>query len=128
MTDGGAIENPGRAASAFAIKEGEELVCVHSEYIGITTNNVAEYKAVIMALNYVKEHFKVAHFVLQSDSQLVVRQLSGEYKVKAKKLLPLWQEAKALVEDLNVNLRWVPREENRIADFLVGMIGRGESG
>jgi ribonuclease HI len=128
MTDGGAIENPGRAASAFAIEEDGKLICVHSEYVGISTNNVAEYKAVIMALNYVKEHFETAHFVLQSDSQLVVRQLSGEYKVKAKNLLPLWQEAKALVEDLNVKLRWVPREENRIADFLVGMIGRGESG
>ncbi|WP_036224633.1 ribonuclease HI family protein [Mesoaciditoga lauensis] len=127
-TDGGALKNPGRAVSAFVIECNDELVCIHSEYIGETTNNVAEYKAVIMSLKYVKERYKNAKFVLQSDSQLVVRQLSGDYKVKAKNLFPLWQEAKDLVEKLKVEVRWVPREENKVADFLVGIIRRGKSG
>jgi len=128
MTDGGALANPGRAASAFAIECDGELFCVHSEYVGITTNNVAEYKAVIMSLKYAEEHFKNANFILKSDSQLVVRQLCGDYKVKSKKLLPLWQEAKKLVEKLNVSVKWVPRQENKMADFLVGMVRGSESG
>ncbi len=122
------MKNPGRAASAFAIKKGNRIVCIHSECVGSTTNNVAEYKAVIMALKYVKERFKDANFILQSDSQLVVKQLSGEYKVKAKDLLPLFNEAKKLVSELSVKVIWVPREENKLADFLVGMIRRNESG
>ncbi len=128
MTDGGATSNPGRAAAAYIVKDEKEgLICLHSEYIGNATNNVAEYMAVIMALNYVKRNFK-GEYTLLSDSKLVVEQLNGNYTVKATNLQPLWKKAKKLVEEMKVKVKWIPREENKLADLLVSTVRRGENG
>ncbi len=126
-TDGGALRNPGPAASAFVIEDGKRIICLHSEYIGIATNNEAEYKAVIMALKYVKK-FNTQKISIFSDSQLVVKQLNGEYKVKAAGIIPLWSMAKKLIGEMNASIDWVPRDENKLADSLVGKVRGKESG
>ena len=127
-TDGGALRNPGPAASAFVIEDGKRTICLHSEYIGIATNNEAEYKAVIMALEYVKENFTVRKISIFSDSQLVVRQLNGEYKVKASGIIPLWSRSKKLMSEINASIEWVPRNKNKLADSLVGTVRGKENG
>jgi len=127
-TDGGALRNPGPAASAFVVENGERIMCLHSEYIGIATNNVAEYKAVIMALEYVKEKFGTEEILIFSDSQLMVKQLNGEYKVKASGIIPLYSRAKKMMNEMNVFINWVPRSENKMADSLVGAVRGKESG
>ncbi len=129
MTDGGATANPGRAAAAYVVKDEKDgIICVHGEYVGETTNNVAEYRAVLKALEYVKEHFDESDCLLLSDSRLVVEQLNGNYEVKSEKLIPLWVRVKELINEMAVTVKWIPREENKMADFLVTMVRRGNSG
>ncbi len=127
-TDGGALRNPGPAASAFVVESDKKIICLHSEYIGTATNNEAEYKAVIMALEYVKEKFTAKRISIFSDSQLVVKQLNGEYKVKAAGIIPLWSMAKKLMSEISASIEWVPRNENKLADSLVGTVRGKESG
>lgn len=127
-TDGGALWNPGPAASAFVVENDNKIICLHSEYIGIATNNEAEYKAVIMALEYVKEKFTTKKISIFSDSQLVVKQLNGEYKVKAAGIIPLWSRAKKLMSEINASIDWIPRSKNKLADSLVGTVRGKESG
>lgn len=133
-SDGGARGNPGPAAAAFVVIDKGKVVFNRSKYLGVTTNNVAEYEGVIMALNWLAENSsklnkKNAHFFL--DSELVVNQLSGEYKVKSQNLRPLVEKAKKLEREItgeifskdgdSVNLAYksVPRAENKLADYLV---------
>jgi ribonuclease HI len=80
------------------------------------TNNVAEYTALIEALDYVHEHAPTAQVTVHGDSQLVIRQLTGEYRVKSERLQPLWREATQLARNLNITFEWVPREQNEHAD------------
>src|SRR3989338_10866085 len=87
-TDGGARGNPGPAGSGAAVERqtnhGLELVAEVSEYVGQTTNNIAEYKAVILALEAVKQHAAALPVAVDAvlDSQLIVEQMNGNYKVK----------------------------------------------
>lgn len=84
------------------------------------TNNVAEYAAAIAALRYIAERSLLAdtHLTLTGDSQLVIRQLTGQYAVNSRRLHPLWQAAHDLVRDLDADPQWVPREQNEHADRL----------
>ncbi|MBW9141940.1 MAG: ribonuclease HI family protein [Candidatus Aramenus sp.] len=82
-----------------------------------STNNVAEYTGVICLMEEMIS-LGVRSPVIKGDSQLVVRQLNGEYKVKAKRILPLYERAVKLKEKLNATVMWVPREENKEADEL----------
>ncbi|EWG06680.1 MAG: ribonuclease H [Candidatus Aramenus sulfurataquae] len=82
-----------------------------------STNNVAEYTGVICLMEEMIS-LGVRSPVIKGDSQLVVRQLNGEYKVKAKRILPLYERAVRLKEKLNATVTWVPREENKEADEL----------
>lgn len=120
--DGGARGNPGPAAYGFSIQtpDGEEIEG-QGEAIGHATNNVAEYTAVIRALQRCQElGVKVVH--LRSDSQLLVEQLKGNYKVKAPGLIPLALEAKRLARTFeNVTFTHVRREQNVRADELVNI-------
>ncbi len=127
-TDGGAQGNPGPAASAFVVENEKRIICLHSEYIGWATNNQAEYRALIMALEYVQMNFSDKKIKIFTDSQLMVRQLKGKYKVKSQNLVPLWSKARKLVEKLNASLEWCKRDKNRLADSLVEMIRRVKSG
>jgi len=126
-TDGGARGNPGPAGiGAHALADSDHLFDL-SEYIGDTTNNVAEYTAAIKALEHLaktKVQFNNLDFFL--DSQLVVKQVKGEYKVKLPHLQLLHRQIKTLSELLisqnpnsKINFHYIPREQNKIADSLV---------
>lgn len=83
------------------------------------TNNVAEYTALIEALEFVRDELDVDALYVHGDSQLVVRQLTGQYDVNRRRLRPLWRHAERLYDDFDeVHLQWVPREENEKADAL----------
>lgn len=122
--DGGARGNPGPAAAAFVLFDRTKIVHKGSEYLGITTNNVAEYRAVIMALNYLLKNVKILknkRVVVFVDSELVAKQLLAQYKIKSLKLKPLVVEIRDLEEkiDREIAYKLVPRSKNRLADFLV---------
>ena len=127
-TDGGARGNPGPAAIGVTIADtsGKELAGF-GKRIGETTNNVAEYSAVIEALRFVislkntDQKIRVDAIDFYLDSQLVVNQLNGLFKVKNAGLRELLTSVRILESDLGVNTyyRAIPREENRRADYFV---------
>lgn len=124
-TDGGARGNPGPAAVGFII-EGPHIARVeHGEYLGETTNNVAEYTAVIHALAKLKallgtERAAIATVRVRADSELLVKQMNREYKVKSPDLMPLFiQLHNALLDFGSATFDHIPREANRDADRMV---------
>lgn len=121
-TDGGSRGNPGPAGIGVVIKYGD-IVKELSEYIGEATNNVAEYTAVAKALEWVKKNIKDDDIVIDFslDSQLVVEQLNGRYKMKNEGLKPLFWQIRDLIMELGgkVAFTHIPRTENTEADKLV---------
>jgi ribonuclease HI len=118
-TDGASRGNPGPAAIGivFGQVEGPDL-CVHSEAIGRATNNVAEYRAVVTALEHCRR-WGVRRVRLLMDSELIVRQLHGAYRVKSPDLRPHYQQVVFLSRELEeFRVRHVRREENGHADAL----------
>jgi ribonuclease HI len=121
--DGGARGNPGPAAIGAVVTdpttEPPTQLATVSEQIGVATNNVAEYRAVIAGLQAARPyHARVVH--LRADSMLVIRQLEGAWRIKQPHLRPLHAEAKALLDIYEVvDLAHVPREQNVDADLLV---------
>lgn len=119
-TDGGARGNPGPAAIGVVLQDEQgKVVKEFGRYIGETTNNQAEYQALLAGLEETKVHGAVeVHCYL--DSELVVKQLKREYRVKDKDLAPLfvkvWNIAQSFVQ---VSFSHVPREQNKHADALV---------
>ena len=124
-SDGGARGNPGPSAIGVVIeKENGEVIEEISEAIGDTTNNIAEYTAVLRGLQVLEVLFgaKVADIEVdwRLDSELVVKQLAGEYKVKNPGLRPLYEEIRDLRARFpHLTLKHVRREENKEADRLV---------
>lgn len=118
--DGGARGNPGpAAAAAVASDESGEIVSERGEFLGIATNNVAEYKALILGVELAKE-LGVTEADLVGDSELVVKQINGQYKVKDANLQVLWREARAALDTLDDwTLTHVKRAQNKDADRLV---------
>lgn len=123
-SDGGARGNPGPAAIGVYITDGagNEFVKI-SKRIGQTTNNEAEYRAIIEALKWIKTNlqFTVYNLYFFSDSRLIVNQLNGIFKIKESRLRNLVVEIKKLEQEIggSVSYKYVPRENNRIADELV---------
>ncbi|HSQ48187.1 MAG TPA: reverse transcriptase-like protein [Candidatus Deferrimicrobiaceae bacterium] len=121
-SDGGARGNPGLAAIAFlALNERGETVKADKRFIGVRTNNQAEYEALLLALNYAAEH-KAQEVICHLDSELVARQLRGEYAVKNAELQRLWRKVQELKGNFKkINFINVPRENLNIqrADALV---------
>jgi ribonuclease H / adenosylcobalamin/alpha-ribazole phosphatase len=119
-TDGGARGNPGPAAFGYVLEtEDGTVLAAHGEAIGVATNNVAEYRALLEGLRKALE-VGVDELDVLSDSQLLVRQMTGEYKVKNETLRKLSLEAAQLAGQLRkVTYRSVPREHNELADRLV---------
>jgi ribonuclease H / adenosylcobalamin/alpha-ribazole phosphatase len=119
-TDGGARGNPGPAAFGYVLETDDgTLLAAHGEAIGVATNNVAEYRALVAGLRTALE-LGVDEVEVVSDSQLLVRQMTGEYKVKNEALRKLSVEAAALAGKLRrVTYRSVLREHNELADRLV---------
>lgn len=114
-TDGASRGNPGPAACAYILidKEGIEIA-TYSEYLGDTTNNVAEYTAVIQALTKAGE-FQDKYIRLYSDSQLVIRQITGTYKVNKPHLKILYDKVHSLASDFShITWEYVPRNNQGI--------------
>ena len=121
-TDGAARGNPGPGAVGAVLYRGrprpENLVAELSLAIGHTTNNVAEYRAVVDGLKMAAD-YRPARLTLRSDSELLVRQLLGQYRVRSPLLRPLHRKVVRLLERIpEVKIQHVPREENRLADRL----------
>lgn len=127
-TDGGARGNPGPAAVGAVIEGVPGGKKEYGEYLGETTNNEAEYRAVILALKKLKQllgnsESKTADVEVFMDSELIERQLNGEYKIKEKNLQSYFVEVWNLKSDFNsVNFHHVKREENSEADKIVNRV------
>ena len=119
-TDGGARGNPGPAAYGYVLEdEHGGTLAAHGEAIGIATNNVAEYSALLAGLEKAAE-LGVTELEVVSDSELLVKQMRGEYKVKNTALRALNDEASRLERELGkVTYTAVRREHNELADRLV---------
>ena len=117
--DGATRENPGRSGIGVVICDGEDrTVKKISEYIGITTNNVAEYSALIYALQEALI-MKVKEVVIFTDSELVAKQISGEYVVKNEHLKRLRKQVGHLSQGFEkVDIQFLKREQNKSADRL----------
>ncbi len=120
FTDGGARGNPGPAAAAFVLEAEDGTVLeARGTAIGIATNNVAEYRALVDGLRRASE-LGVNELEVVSDSELIVKQMRGEYRVKNEALRALHREAGALADGMKrVNYTAVRREQNELADRLV---------
>jgi ribonuclease H / adenosylcobalamin/alpha-ribazole phosphatase len=115
--DGASRGNPGAASyGAVIYDEGGNLIAELGGAIGIATNNHAEYRGVIAALEFVAEHYPSADLQIELDSNLVVQQLRGNWKVKHPDLQPLVRQASSLLSGKTVTLNWIPREQNSDAD------------
>lgn len=126
-TDGGSRGNPGPAAIGVVFcNEKDQIIKKYSEYLGEMTNNEAEYQAVIFALKKFKQVFgkKLAQnteIELRSDSELLIKQLNGQYKILEPKIQHLFINLWNLRLDFKkVRFKLIPRSKNREADRLVG--------
>jgi ribonuclease H / adenosylcobalamin/alpha-ribazole phosphatase len=119
-TDGGARGNPGPAAAAYVLETDDGTVLdARGEAIGVATNNVAEYRALVAGLRKAVE-LGVAELEVVSDSELLVRQMNGDYRVKNEALVELSLEAARLARQIGrVRYTAVRREANELADRLV---------
>lgn len=117
--DGGARGNPGPAAAGVVILDDKKKVIgEYCQYLGNATNNFAEYSAVLLALDHLRQlSYDSVRFYL--DSELVVRQLNGAYRVKHDGLRPLYDRIRAAVADKPVTFAHVPRAQNKLADAQV---------
>ncbi|HPA25537.1 MAG TPA: ribonuclease HI family protein [bacterium] len=125
FTDGGARNNPGPAGIGVAIFSAENLkepIAMHKKYIGETTNNQAEYQAVVLGLEEAKK-FKAEEIEVRLDSELVCNQITGKFKLKN----PDFQDSFIKIFNLRqsfkkVNFKHIPRENNKLADKLVNQV------
>ncbi|MBU0728333.1 MAG: ribonuclease HI family protein [Proteobacteria bacterium] len=121
-TDGASRGNPGEAgAGAVIFDESGGEIYARGKYLGQCTNNMAEYQALIMGLAALKDH-GAENISIFLDSELIVRQLQGRYKVKDQKLKPLFIEVSTLLNEFTAwEVRHVPRNENKRADELANL-------
>ena len=120
--DGGARGNPGPAGYGVRIEDEQGgLINEFSGFLGTSTNNVAEYNGLLAALRYAREHGH-RNIRIKSDSELLVKQMRGEYRVKNAGLQPLYQQALTLAEGLErIVFEHVRREQNKDADRLANL-------
>lgn len=123
-TDGGSRGNPGPAACAFVSEFDGKILQKQSKFLNISTNNIAEYQGVLLALEWLlgsKEKLPVDEALFFLDSELVVRQLTGVYKIKKPELQVLSLKIKNKINETNKKIffRNIPREQNKTADRLV---------
>ena len=119
-TDGGSRGNPGPAAAGFTLADssGTQLQA-KAFYLGQATNNVAEYTGIIKALNAAKQ-IGAKSLMVFSDSELLVKQINGQYKVKSENIRPLFRQTTDLLGEFrNWEVRYIPRDKNKEADRLV---------
>jgi len=117
FSDGASRGNPGPAGCGYIIYADGQEIASGSKYLGTATNNIAEYTAVIEAAkDPILKQFDAINFYL--DSELVVKQMKGEYKVKNAGLIPLKAELLKILKDKTVTFNHVPRDQNKEADRL----------
>ena len=117
-TDGGSRGNPGPAAYAYVIQRKGESDIEEKGFLGRTTNNIAEYTGLVKALEHAR-HLGASRLTVYSDSELMVKQMNGEYRVKNPGLQPLYEQAARLRKEFAfVAIRHVRRELNKQADRL----------
>ena len=117
--DGAARNNPGKAGAGIYLLRQDEPILKKGIYLGIKTNNQAEYIALLLGLVYAKMYLKSNEMLrINSDSQLLVRQLMGIYSVKNPELIKLFNYVKEHLEKINYSICHIPREQNKIADKL----------
>ncbi len=129
FTDGGALNNPGPAASAFLIYQDNKIISQGSKFLGENTNNFAEYNAVIITYEEIikllekqpKIKKNLKKLIFHSDSSLLVNQLNGLFKIKNSIIRELVFKVKGLEGTVNKEIiyKYIPREQNQEADFLV---------
>jgi ribonuclease HI len=118
FTDGASRNNPGEAgAGIFILRDGKPVDKI-ARYLGTTTNNIAEYQAAIIGLERCVK-LGASMVKLHADSELMVKQLNGQYKVKNEGLKPLHARVKELIAKIGtVEVQYIPRERNKEADAL----------
>ena len=129
-TDGGARGNPGPAAYAYVIEGPGEVVVESAGRLGTATNNIAEYTALVRALEHARK-LGARRLHVYSDSELLVKQMNGLYKVKHEGLRPLYEQAQKLCAQFeSVKIQHVFRERNKHADRLYNEVldGRRDDG
>ncbi len=120
-TDGGSRGNPGQAAIGVVLFDPlkNEVIREYGEAIGIVTNNIAEYQALVMGLKIAAEYCP-NHLICHLDSELVVKQLNGEYRVKMASFQPIIEEINELKTKFpQLTFVHIPRDQNKRADLLV---------
>lgn len=116
FSDGGARGNPGPGACAFVIRKGNSIVSQGSKYLGKVTNNFAEYSGVILALKWMADNLKLLdsdeRITFFMDSELVVNQINGKYKIKNKTLWELYQKIQQTINKQNFKIvfKSIPRD------------------
>ncbi|MCC3282542.1 reverse transcriptase-like protein [Arthrobacter caoxuetaonis] len=118
--DGGSRGNPGHAGYGALVRDPDtgEILMEKAEYLGIVSNNVAEYSGLIAALELAHEVDPEAWILAKMDSKLVVEQMSGRWKIKHEDMQRLAAKARATVDPRRVKYQWIPREINKDADRL----------
>jgi ribonuclease HI len=121
-TDGASRGNPGLAGAGIIIKdEGGRTIETIGRFLGRSTNNQAEYQALIIGLEAAARHHPEA-VTVRMDSELVVKQMNGQYRVRHPEILPLFLKASELAADLpNIHIEHVPREKNPGADLVANV-------
>ena len=125
QTDGASRGNPGLAAYGFVIFQDGKVIYEEGKTLGVTTNNVAEYTALKEALLFLRTNDNsddIEKLTIQADSLLVIKQLTGEYKIKSAGLIPIYSQIKELLKEYpEVSYEHIRREFNKKADSLCNM-------
>jgi ribonuclease HI len=124
--DGGARGNPGPSAAAFLVHKNGKIIYSDAKYLGTSTNNFAEYNAVLFALTWLKGNIKEAGGIVKIyiDSELVANQLNGEYKIKSPNLKEIFLKIVKIKKEVRLDVYYIaiPRTKNRLADHLVNKL------
>ena len=130
VVDGGSRGNPGPAASGFVVLQNDKVVFEAGFYWGIKTNNQAEYLGLLMVLGWIKKNIDKldgSEVVIRMDSELVVSQVNGVYKVKSAKMKPLYDKVKKMIKELggggvNIKIEHQLRQATEEADRIVNEV------
>jgi probable phosphoglycerate mutase len=118
--DGGSRGNPGTAGSGAVVIDAStgQVIREIARYVGVATNNVAEYVALIAGLQAAFEINSDANFLVRMDSKLVIEQMSGGWKIKHPDMISLGAQVQELIRGKSISWQWIPREQNTLADAL----------
>ena len=124
FTDGGSRGNPGPAASAFVVFDNSKILAKEGKFLGNTTNNIAEYNALLLAVEWLDKNKLTENIKFFLDSELIVKQLNKTYKIKNKNLKIIFLRINKLLDEgfEGSSFIHVPRGQNKLADELVNKI------